>query len=1118
MGRVYRAKDTRLGREVALKLLIETALAQTSAIERFRREALAASGLNHPNIITIYELIESEFGPVLAMELIDGRTLRDYIGEGPQAQVATEWLRQLVRALKVAHGAGIVHRDLKPDNIMVRRDGYLKILDFGIARLTAAVGETTITGTAPGLLLGTLRYMSPEQVRGETAGMPSDIFSAGLVWFELVTGKHPFAGDSPLTTMHRINSVDPVVPSSLNPEVPPHLDGVILRMLHKDAAARPTAEELDAELSEGSGAGAVFTGAPVGRPAARYDATIGRQTEIAALREAFGKSTRAGGQLVCIAGEAGIGKTTLAETFLAELHRSTNPVVIARGRCSERLAGTEAYLPFLESLDNLLHTYPDITRPVMKHHAPMWYAQAASTTQQDSAVPGAGADGRNVTQERMKRELHSFLRELSAVRPVILFFDDLHWADPSTVDLLNHIASQFASMRVLVLATYRMSDMIVAKHPFLPVRLSLQAKGVLTELCPDLLSRQELDHYVSRTFPDHAFPPGFMQILYERTEGHPLFVTDLLAYLRNQGIISADSGQWILTRDVSDVGEWPASVRSMVERKIDQLSEDDRKLLAAASVQGYEFDSAVIAEVQGSDAAEVEERLDVLDRVHSFVRAVNEDELPDRTLSVRYRFVHVLYQNALYASLRPTRRASLSAAVAASLETHLAAKRDSKAAELAILYETARRSELAARYFLVAAHGAGAKFAAGEAAALARRGLDAAKNLPESESRLLLNLELEVALAFALRLTRGNAARETGASMLRARELAEQAKRSEYVPPLLWGLWLYYQVGGDLDTARHFGQQLLALGTQNGDSEMLLGGHTALGITAVHNGQIKSGHDHLQTAMEFYDTSQHATYVARYNLDPGVYAGPGSQRTFWFLGYPDRARRRTAETLAWCGKFQDPQSVAFIHVFAAFFYQFVGEVAEAGRMSEVCIRICDEHGIVQEREWVAPVYGWALAKQGKVAEGLEVLRSSLAKHRSIQSQLNVPYYMALLAETLLDNNDIEDGLAVTDDALQVMEETQQRSFLAEIFRLRGVLSFAKNPTNGAAVEYVRQGLRVAEEQSARALQLRAAISLCRMLNGTRESEEAQSGLRAIYDCFTEGFDTADMALARETLR
>jgi predicted ATPase len=126
--------------------------------------------------------------------------------------------------------------------------------------------------------------------------------------------------------------------------------------------------------------------------------------------------------------------------------------------------------------------------------------------------------------------------------------------------------------------------------------------------------------------------------------------------------------------------------------------------------------------------------------------------------------------------------------------------------------------------------------------------------------------------------------------------------------------------------------------------------------------------------------------------------------------------------------------------------------------------------------------------------------------------------MALLAETLLDNNDIDDGLAVTDDALQVMEETQQRSFLAEIYRLKGVLSFAKDPMDEAAAEYVRQGLRAAEEQSARALQLRAAISLCHILNGTRESEEAQAVLRTTYESFSEGFDTADMARARDALR
>ena len=324
---------------------------------------------------------------------------------------------------------------------------------------------------------------------------------------------------------------------------------------------------------------------------------------------------------------------------------------------------------------------------------------------------------------------------------------------------------------------------------------------------------EEVERYIALTFPDHVFPSAFTLMLHARTEGNPLFVTDLLRYLRDRGIIAEESGRWTLTRDFDAIaGELPASVRSMVERKIDQLGEDDRKLLAAASVQGYEFDSAVIAEVLQVDPADTEERLTFLDKAHSFVRVVDENELPDQTLSVRYRFVHVLYQNAFYASVRPTRRAALSAAVAASLETHLSSKKEVKAGELAILYETARKWELAARYFLVAARNASAVFAAGEAAALATRGLAACKNLPDGEQRLTLNLELEFTLAFALRVSKGNSAPETGGSMLRARELSKRAGVSRLAPALLWGLWLYYQVGGDLATARHFGEQLLSLG------------------------------------------------------------------------------------------------------------------------------------------------------------------------------------------------------------------------------------------------------------------------------------------------------------------
>jgi tetratricopeptide (TPR) repeat protein len=273
----------------------------------------------------------------------------------------------------------------------------------------------------------------------------------------------------------------------------------------------------------------------------------------------------------------------------------------------------------------------------------------------------------------------------------------------------------------------------------------------------------------------------------------------------------------------------------------------------------------------------------------------------------------------------------------------------------------------------------------------------------------------------------------------------------------------------------------------------------------------------LRKAITFHDTDQHATYVARYNLDPGVYAGPGLQRTFWLLGFPDQAGQMTVHTLSWCDRFQDPQSVAFIHVFAAFYFQFVRDVAQARKMAEICIAICDEHGIVQEREWVAPVYGWALAKDGSVQEGLAVLRASLDRHRSIQSQLNVPYYMTLLAETLLEAGRIDDGLQVTEDALQVVGQTEQRSLLAEIYRLKGELLFQKEGGSESASEAVWRALEIAEGQSARSLQLRAAVSLCRMLEGTAAFDGAKLILTRIYDAFTEGFDRSDLVQARQAL-
>ena len=232
-------------------------------------------------------------------------------------------------------------------------------------------------------------------------------------------------------------------------------------------------------------------------------------------------------------------------------------------------------------------------------------------------------------------------------------------------------------MRVLIVVTYRPSDMLLAKHPFLQIKPDLQARGVCRELLLEFLNEAEIAEYLALEFPGHRFPAEFPQLIHAKTEGSPLFMADLLRYLRDRGVIAWQTARrsgdrWTLAQALPDIErELPESVRGMIERKIAQLSEEDRTLLTAASVQGYEFDSAVVAQALKLDADEVEERLEKLERVFAFVKLTSEAEFPNRTLTLKYRFVHVLYQNALYAGLRATRKATLSRDVALALEALL---------------------------------------------------------------------------------------------------------------------------------------------------------------------------------------------------------------------------------------------------------------------------------------------------------------------------------------------------------------------------------------------------------------------------------------------------------------
>jgi serine/threonine protein kinase len=309
------------------------------------------------------------------MELIEGQTLEALVEQRPPVEEMCRLIGQVAKALHAAHAAGIIHRDIKPQNIMVRADGIVKVLDFGLARRLSA-GPAPGGGTDPGTRVGTVLYMSPEQTRAETVGTPTDIFSLGIVLYELATGHHPFLTDTEFGVLHAIVAHTPVPPARLNPEIPAALEGLIQQMLAKDPRLRPTAAEVDALLIGLTEKGIDRPASPP--PSQERHSTVGRQEELAALHTSFEAAVAGRGMMVCVAGEPGIGKTTLVEQFLQELATAGRTGCIARGRCSERLAGTEAYLPFLEALDNLLQGSSDGSAALMmKRVAPAWYAQLA---------------------------------------------------------------------------------------------------------------------------------------------------------------------------------------------------------------------------------------------------------------------------------------------------------------------------------------------------------------------------------------------------------------------------------------------------------------------------------------------------------------------------------------------------------------------------------------------------------------------------------------------------------------------------------------------------------------------------------------------------------------------
>ncbi|MBM3725203.1 MAG: hypothetical protein FJW40_07235 [Acidobacteria bacterium] len=793
---------------------------------------------------------------------------------------------------------------------------------------------------------------------------------------------------------------------------------------------------------------------------------VGRSAEAGRLAAIYQDVLRGAGYVVCIAAEAGMGKTTFAEEFLAGIAGAD--VLIARGRCSERLAEAAAFGPVLEALDELRRGSPDAAQ-LMEELAPSWH---------DQLVPRGGGGLRTPSYERTRREFATFLEGLAARRPVVLLFDDMHWADASTCDLLAHLSQRLKSMRLLIVATFRSGALQAPGQPFLPVKLRLEREGLSREIVLPLLAAGDVVQFIDLRFPENFFPPEFSAIVWERTEGHPLFLSDLLRFLEDTQAVARDGRGWRLVRGTGEVRRRiPTGTQAMITAKLSHLDEQDQAILLRAAVQGLVFDSAVVAEALQLDPALVEERLRRLEEVHRLITMVEEQERPGLTLSVRYRFTHVLYQNSLYQSLTPTRRAVESLQVASALARAAGETAGGMAAELALLYETGRDAVKASQHFLQAARNAARVFAYPETALLCERGQRSLLALPASRQRDEQELMFALTMGMALMSTRGFAAPEVETTYRRARELCLGLHETRRLITVLWALHTGQTNAGNLTESLKLALEMQEAATEMGTVDGLVQSLHATGTTLAFMGRLTEARKPLERILEVAPPSRHEFRPAIYVLDPMVTSLSMLGRTQTLMGDYEAGMATARAALDLATRLGHPHSQAYAVFWIGWILQTRGDWQGALPHLETAMGMGRAQGMPSIVEWGRVVHGSALAHLGRLEEGIAAIRLSIERQDMLGARLERPYCLVLLADALLAAGQTGEALRHCVRAVELGEATGARSFEAEAHRLRAEALLAEdNRLEGEraivlAMELARaQGCRLLEDRVARSVE------------------------------------------------
>lgn len=820
---------------------------------------------------------------------------------------------------------------------------------------------------------------------------------------------------------------------------------------------------------------------------------IGREPQIKLLLQRWTLARQGTGQSSLITGEPGIGKSRLADELCRRL--ADDPHTLLACRCAPDAQNSPLF-PIVDLVERLLERETDtaesgklarLERLLSRHGldpsatVPLLSA-LLSLPLGDRYHPIDVSSG--LQKKRTLETLRTLLFAMARARPALLLFEDLHWADPTTVELLSRLIEGVSSAPLCIVLT--------ARPEF--SQTTLPATGVL-QISLSRMGSEDVEALVAELFEGRDLPDGVLQQIIKRTDGVPLFVEEFTEMLLAAGVLVLRGEGYELDRPLSDA-DIPASLRDLLASRLDRTGKAKETAQRAAAI-GREFGFALLS--AASDRAPEQLQLD-LDQLHAAGLIQPKRKLGDRG----YVFKHALIRDAAYESLSLGARRQIHARLARTLEERFLQIVASRPDLLAQHHAAADQKREAIRYAQKAAKAGLARSAYVEAEGQVTQALPWAQALDDARERTIAELELSSIMMPVLMAMGGAGDSRLEALTAHILALSDALGSSPHRFPTLYALATYHHIHSNRAKALELAQRLVALAQDAGDIAADLAGHAILSQCLIMAGRHEEARAAAERSLTLYDPSRHRDMVLTYGVDLKTFAHSLLGDALAFLGYLDRAAAEIENALAWARELGLPNMMARSFFFAAFAYRVGRDRERIIEVSNEAMAIADRYGLPFSRIWAGLFRGWAKNDPAEISRYLDA-------NKAAGQVVCMPLLLAGLAEAEAAHGHIEQALGHLEEALRFSREHADHVYLAGVLRLKGMLSLVQDP--GAldlAEACFREGIEVARAQRARTEELDATVELARILSKRGRIEDAHERLSEIYGWFTEGFETVPL--------